>query len=89
MTATKPEDRPTAGDALKRLKVIISSQGFFALRHRLIKVDSKESGSTLFENVGIALNTVLYPVKVAFGIPSQTIGALRRFTASKTSKTKT
>lgn len=89
MTAAKPEDRPTATDALKMLKAIKASQGFFALRHRLVDVDSKEPKHYTLENAGILCNAVLYPIKVAIRIPSQTIGVVRGLVIPRSSKKKT
>jgi len=90
MTATEPAQRPSAADAQKRLKSIISSQSFFSLRHRLVaKEQTKDFKSIMLENVGILVNAALYPVKVAIGIPSQTINAVRGLMVSKKSKKKT
>ncbi len=78
MTVTRPADRPTAAVALKQFKSIISSQSFFTLRHRLVKQkETKSFKATMYENVGILVTVALYPVKVAIGIPSQTVTAVR------------
>lgn len=87
MTATDPSERPTAAEALKRFKTIVSSQSYFTLRHRLVGAkDTKDSKSVMFQNVGILMNAALYPVKVVLGIPSQTIGAVRGLISSKSPK---
>ena len=84
MTSEKPEDRPTADDALKQLQTIISTLGFFALRHRLVKTkDEKSPKPVVLENVGILLNAALYPIRVAISIPSQTLRVVRGFIASR------
>ncbi|KLO13855.1 hypothetical protein SCHPADRAFT_889747 [Schizopora paradoxa] len=90
MTAEKPEDRPTAADAQKQLQTLISSLGFFTLRHRLIKTeDEKAPKPIVLENVGILLSCAFYPIKVAIRLPSQTLGAVRDFITSRASKKKT
>lgn len=90
MTAKDPAERPTAEDALKRLKSVVSSQSYFTLRHRLVgKDDVKSFKSAVYENVGILMSTALLPVKFAIGIPSQTFSAVRGFIGSKGSKKKT
>ncbi|KLO13856.1 hypothetical protein SCHPADRAFT_940066 [Schizopora paradoxa] len=88
MTAEKPEDRPTAADALKQLQTIITSQSYFSLRHRLVKRDSKSSWFVVLQNIvlqtiGILLEATFKPVKVAFRIASLTINAMRKLVDSK------
>ena len=78
MTTQDPTKRPTADEALKRLKSIASSQSYFTLRHRLVASDaSRNYGSAVFENLGILVHAALIPVKFVFGIPSQTVNAVR------------
>ncbi len=89
MTATDPTERPTAADALKRFKSIISSPSFFTLRHRLVGQETKSFNATKCENVGILVTAALYPVKVAIGILSQTVSAVRGLVGSGGSKKKT
>lgn len=89
MRAKDPAERPTAEDALKRLKSVVSSQSYFTLRHRLVGKDYvKSSKSIVYENVGILVSAALLPVKFAISIPSQTISAVRRFIGSKIAKKK-
>ncbi len=87
MTATEPSQRPSAADAQKRLRSIISSQSYFSLRHRFVaKERTRDFNSVMLENVGILVDAALCPVKVAIGIPSQTISAVRGLMVSKFSK---
>lgn len=89
MTAKEPTERPTAKDALKRLKSIVSIESYFTLRRRLVGQDEVKSfNSIVYENVGILMNTALLPVKFSTGIPSQTLNAMRRLMDSKPFKTK-
>ncbi len=87
MTATDPAARPSAEEALKRFRSIVSSQSYFTLRHQLVKKDeTKDLKSAFYENVGIMVNAALLPVRFVIGIPSQTISAVRRFVGSRSSK---
>jgi len=87
MTATDPAARPSAEEALKRFRSIISSQRYFTLRHRLVKKDeTKDLRSAVYENVGILVNAALLSVIFAIGIPSQTISTARRLVGSRSSK---
>ena len=90
MTAEKPEDRPTAADAQKQFQTLISSLGFFTRRRRLILTQIPEGEKApkpvALETVSILLNVTLYPIRVAIRIPSRTLGAVRGFIASRTSK---
>ncbi|KLO13854.1 hypothetical protein SCHPADRAFT_915136 [Schizopora paradoxa] len=78
MTAKKPEARPTAADALKRLQTITSTQSFFTLRHQLVEKDSKEPESLLSENINILLDVAFHGLKIALKMPSRTISLVRR-----------
>ncbi len=82
--AVDPHARPSAAEALKQFKSAAYSQGYFTLRQHLVQQgESKSALARVFENIGILLDSALYPAKYIARLPSSAFTSVRNVIASR------
>ncbi len=86
MTTADPHARPSAEEALKQFTSVASaySQGYFALHRSLVRQgENKSAQARVFENLGILLDSALYPAKYVARLPNRAIASVRKAIASR------